>query len=135
MALREMINTNPWLAVLAAVVAIGGLFWAINHSQQDRRTMDQTYGVWYWDKEDEDYYLGTNEDEGIQAVMFACGDCSDEAARFVGYLEDRGSIRRPDDDRWYGGMGEQASRIRRELSQRCEAKGAALTRCRPSELP
>ena len=83
---------------------------------------------------------------GVRAHVFACGQCSDESARFIGYLEkplppeDRPPpddprsevtlIKREEDTKWVESDSREAERIRQAVYQRCTA-GQRTNFCRP----
>jgi hypothetical protein len=86
------------------------------------------------------------EPAGVKAHVFACGQCDDEAKRFIGYLEkplppeDRPPpddprsevflMKRPDDKKWVESDSRQAAQLVEEVFNRC-ASGERTNFCRP----
>lgn len=83
---------------------------------------------------------------GVRAYVYACGQCSDEANRFIGYLEkpippedrlplddDRSEVslvKRPEDTKWVESDSDEASAIMKALFEQCTA-GERPNFCRP----
>jgi hypothetical protein len=77
--------------------------------------------------------------------VFACGRCSDESKRFVGWLskpapQAQGQdvpvtegelIRRPQDLKWVRSDSREGEQIIREVRGRCTAAGVRINYCHP----
>jgi hypothetical protein len=90
------------------------------------------------------------EPAGVKAHVFACGQCSDETKRFVGYIEkplppeDRPPpddprsevflMKRPNDAKWVVSDSREAAAIVEEVFNRCAA-GERANFCRPEAQP
>ena len=103
MKMREWINKNSPLvtigAVLVLIVCLFVLLRQINPPVPPPITK-----AWFFDLETNKLFIGPNaalppiptpsgkkdangSDQGVRAIIFSCGQCSDESKRYIGYLE------------------------------------------------
>ena len=82
------------------------------------------------------------EESGVLAFVFACGDCTNPANRFIGMLQrvetgvlaeapDIGvpMIRRPDDEQWFEESSNEAAELFNDITERCP--NGDFTNCLP----
>lgn len=104
MKLRDWMNNNSAVVTVGAVVililSLGYIVWSSKSGGYGPRVID----VYYYDLNTNKLFTaksdqippietesgpvqGSNAPAGVRAYVFACNDCSDEADRFIGWLE------------------------------------------------
>lgn len=103
MKIRDWANQNSAVVTIGAVVLLLVALGAIVF-QMRPRTYARVVSVYYYDLNTGKTFVGPSDkmppipapsgplegmggDAGVRAYVFACGDCSDESKRFVGWLE------------------------------------------------
>lgn len=91
--LRDHLNNNKPLAVIALLAIIVGAWW-FTLKPAEQPTAGQAY---YLDLQTNTLFSAPETapspipapsgGEGVKANVFTCGECSDEASRFIGFLE------------------------------------------------
>jgi hypothetical protein len=96
MNLREWMNQNSAVVTIIAVVlllvSLGVIIMTLTPKNPARVVdvyfMDTSDGSLFVDKSDQlPPVAAPSGKDGVRAFVFSCGDCGDEASRFVGWLE------------------------------------------------
>ena len=177
MSLRQLLNNNSSIVTLASlVVLILALGWMVQTSMLNRYNSADVPNAWFYDLNTGELFeaksnaippidapsgnLPNGEPAGVRAKVFACGDRSDPAKQFVGWLEKltpeakqaivQGQtgegmssssssigylegllVRSADGDRWVSANSREAMRLFQSPRDRCP-KGEVLSPCFPS---
>ena len=96
MNLREWMNQNSAVVTIIAVVlllvSLGVIIMTLTPSSPNRVVevyfMDTADGQLFVEKSNQlPPIVAPSGKEGVRAFVFSCGDCGDEASRYVGWLE------------------------------------------------
>jgi hypothetical protein len=135
MSVRQWLNDNQTVAL----TAVGGtfllcIFILMLQFSGGEEGVGETYTLFVWDDELGTFRVEENDSPLPQAVVFACGDCSDRDAQFAAYLiNDDGDVRPVDSDpdAWVIGISDEAKSLKRQPMEHCSEQGEKAVRCFP----
>ena len=95
--LRNFLDENPTVGLLAALIVLGGSLAAIAFFIFGNKQGGTVVDIWFYDVDAKQLFVAKSNDlppiqapsggPGVKAYVFACNDCNDPDDRFIAWVE------------------------------------------------